>query len=64
VAAIFRKSQAILMVEMAPPWAGWEGSITSRMMINLAKWDELPKAPPSHPGRCRGRCEQRGDGRV
>jgi hypothetical protein len=37
VAAIFRKSQPILIVEMAPPWAGWEGS-TSHMMINLAKY--------------------------
>jgi hypothetical protein len=39
-AAIFRKPQVILIVEMASPWAGWEGSTTGHMMINLTKWNK------------------------
>jgi hypothetical protein len=35
--------QAIVIVEMATPWAGWEGSTTGQMMSNLAKSNELPK---------------------
>ena len=30
-----------------PGW--WEGGTTNHMLINMAKWNDLPKAYKSHP---------------